>query len=705
MNTIYRSIYNEALGAWTAVAEFAKARGKRSGGSQTASAVETKVSKPKLLAAALVAAGLSVAAPSVMAKDYVRAGWLTNILYLNEGTAGDINDALTGGAEAATGIADLNGRVDTVNGRVDTVNGRVDAVNTRVDAVVDDVTDLKGRTTALEGRAGALEDRAGALEDRAGALEGRAGALEGRAGALEDRAGALEDRAGALEDRAGALEGRAGALEDRAGALEGRTGALEELVGSGTFGLKDNSGKKAIQSLGEEIRVSGDKNITAQIETQRTWVSGPIWNPTIEEEDYLEVSLNNQITLGERFIPFVQSGEDGKITVLGADRPAKVVIDGADGTISFAGLNNHFLAPAPGVNNLGAGFVQGTLEDDSDWTSRLVYTPVVLNGWGNKIGEGEQQQLAVLNDGLRFAANSGDTQKVKLNQTLNIVGGEVGEADLANYSTTNVTTVAQNVDGQQQIQILMSDKPTFEEVTITDALIVGNGATIDMGDNQVTNVADGTEAHHAVNKGQLDALTITFVDEDGDTGTFKLTENIPLTSKDGNLVIKASDDSLDFGLAKVVTIGDPSQHSGKDNNPVTIDGEAGSITLVKKFDHREKLNAEFTLDKGDPVLGSDEDFAPRLVYTAKYREPGKESEWGEEVTFQLATTDDGLIFAGDEGAMEAPLSSVVNINGSRNIKTAVKTGTELVWDDEVGEEVEQEFGYLEVALKNKVTLG
>ncbi|USA53623.1 hypothetical protein NDN13_19730 [Acinetobacter sp. C32I] len=88
---------------------------------------------------------------------------------------------------------------------------------------------------------------------------------------------------------------------------------------------------------------------------------------------------------------------------------------------------------------------------------------------------------------ITFAGNSGTVDR-KLGETLNITGGLTGAG-----SNSNIKTV---ITGNT-VDIQLADAPVFA------GKVTANG--LDANGNKVENVADGTVASDAVNKGQLDA--------------------------------------------------------------------------------------------------------------------------------------------------------------------------------------------------------
>ncbi|EGP18169.1 hypothetical protein, partial [Halomonas sp. TD01] len=111
------------------------------------------------------------------------------------------------------------------------------------------------------------------------------------------------------------------------------------------------------------------------------------------------------------------------------------------------------------------------------------------------------------NNPLTFGDDAGTTTDRKLGERLDVVTSN------ANLSTT--------LTDEQTLEIAMSDDLDVNNVTVNDSLTVNGpttlnggttigdsltllaGTTVDMGGNQITNVAAGTEGDHAVNLDQL----------------------------------------------------------------------------------------------------------------------------------------------------------------------------------------------------------
>ncbi|PID64834.1 MAG: hypothetical protein CR977_02980, partial [Gammaproteobacteria bacterium] len=144
--------------------------------------------------------------------------------------------------------------------------------------------------------------------------------------------------------------------------------------------------------------------------------------------------------------------------------------------------------------------------------------------------------------GINIAGNQGSSNS-QLGDTITISGGL---ADGQSSSNQNIRTVVNN--GTVDIQI--AERPQFTEVVLSEALTLNQGATINMGGNQVRNVADGTAPTDAVNVRQLErvASRIDDVDDDAAAGTAAAMANaaLPQPYAPGKSLVSAAVGAYDF---------------------------------------------------------------------------------------------------------------------------------------------------------------
>lgn len=201
-------------------------------------------------------------------------------------------------------------------------------------------------------------------------------------------------------------------------------------------------------------------------------------------------------------------GKDGKdaVSINGKDGVGHIGLTGPAGTNGKDGTNAVDISVKNGYN--GADGTKGASGvDGNDGITRIVYE--------DKNGE---HQVATLDDGMKYGGDTGDVIKKKLNNQVNVIGG---------IRDTSKLTAADNIgvvsDGTDNLKVRLAknlDLGNDGSVTTGGTTINNNGVTIhngpsitkdgiDAGGKTITNVANGTNATDAVNKGQLDEAVRT----------------------------------------------------------------------------------------------------------------------------------------------------------------------------------------------------
>ena len=261
--------------------------------------------------------------------------------------------------------------------------------------------------------------------------------------------------------------------------------------------LKDEIGK--VEQHHTEVTVNGGTE--AQEGTYNT--SGNLQIKKTTDKDgkkTYDLKLADNLTFG------AQDGADGSIGVNGKNGSA-VVINGKDGSI---GLNG-----ADGKNGLTIKGADGTVGvDGKAGTTRLIYE--------TKDGETTvKHEVATMDDGMKYSGDSGNAA-VKLNKNAQIYGGATEYAD-----GNNIGVVASQDGDNAKLQVKLAKDlkgiNSIEAKTITtgNTTINNNGLTIktgdenrnitvqdgnvNMGGNQIHNVAPGQAPGDAVNVSQLNA--------------------------------------------------------------------------------------------------------------------------------------------------------------------------------------------------------
>lgn len=205
-------------------------------------------------------------------------------------------------------------------------------------------------------------------------------------------------------------------------------------------------------------------------------------------EDPYKVNVNDNLNLGEKG----ENGIDGSIGVTGKDGSA-VTINGKDGSIGMNGKD--------GKDGLTMKSAKG--QDGVDGANGM--TRIVYEDDGHVTHE-----VATLDDGLKFAGNTGSVAK-KLNSTMTIKGNGT-KAD-TEYDASNIKTV---VDAQGDLVIGLDKNLKADTVTVG-----GQGKDGADGINGAIGVkgADGK-----------DGVTISSIGKDGTNGT---DGHIGINGKDG----------------------------------------------------------------------------------------------------------------------------------------------------------------------------
>ncbi|WP_179108066.1 YadA family autotransporter adhesin, partial [Rodentibacter ratti] len=293
---------------------------------------------------------------------------------------------------------------------------------------------------------------------------------------------------------------------------------------------------------GSEVNFAAGKNLTV--------------NQTVVDGNHTYTyALADDITIGEagKDGKDGKDGVDGKIGVNGKDG-SSVVINGKDGSIGLTGPRG-----ADGKDGASATIRAENGKDGvdglngKDGKTRIVYESKDPNG--NPIRE----EVATLNDGLKFVGDDGNTIVKKLNETLAIEGG----ADKANLTENNIGV--NNKDGKLLVQLSKDiDLTDKGSIKIGDTSINNNGLTInggpsitnkgiDAGSKVITNVAPGVNGTDAVNVDQLNqAVSTSKTTVTGDKGV-KVT---PSKNADGsmNYNVAAKTDGVTITIDKAGNI-------------------------------------------------------------------------------------------------------------------------------------------------------
>ena len=397
-----------------------------------------------------------------------------------------------------------------------------------------------------------------------------------------------------------------------------------------------------------------------------------------------DVKLADNITLGSAADSAAGTeGTDSSITVNGKDGSA-VAINGADGSIA---LNTDDGSPVT--------IKAGTVANDVNGKS---IDRVTVGG----------ATVATLDDGMVYTGDTG-TAAVKLNKTVNIVGGET---DSSKLSTDNNIGIAASQDGDNgKLTVrLAKDITGLNTVEAGDA-VLGNQSVVTAGnvaqdgsyvtglDNTSWNVTNpDIVTGRAATEDQLKTVSDALIDGTGEnaTGGFGLTDDSGTAVKqdlgkmiqiagDGNVTITAGDGKITVGLSNTVALGD----KGTTDGSMTVNGADGSSVAINGSNGSIVMN---TAD-GSPVTIQ----AGTSVNDVTGSPVNRITVGGQTV----ATMNDGMKYGGDFGTVSnVKLNNQVDVKGEATTEADLTTGNIGVVSSQAGDN-----GLLTVKLNKDINLG
>jgi len=387
------------------------------------------------------------------------------------------------------------------------------------------------------------------------------------------------------------------ALEDATGNTLNNAvnvGDLKDTIGNITnngFGLTDENGNDVKAKLGETVTVKGDGSVTTKV---------------IKEDGKakLQVGLNKDVTIGNDKDPgtitvkgengkdgISINGKDGTIGLKGEDGKDGIALNGKDGTIGLKGKD--------GKDGIALNGKDGTIgingKDGSNGKITVAQGQAGLDGNDGKDGKtktrivyektnGDKEEVATLNDGLKFTGNNEVVNSHKLNTLVTIKGEGVGKAasDAFKSAAGNVNVKA---DGEGTLEVkLAKDLKNIDSISNKDGQKIefkDGGTTISGGNvsvdgNNITNVKAGKDDTDAVNVKQLKdgiAQATTKV------AAGKNVTVTPAKNADGSTTYTvATKDDVDFTS---VTTGNTSMNDGGITIKATEGGKT-NVTLTNK---------------------------------------------------------------------------------------------------------------------------
>ena len=405
---------------------------------------------------------------------------------------------------------------------------------------------------------------------------------------------------------------------------------LDDVINKG-LQFDANVGGVQTNKLGSKITVKGEgtaADTDYSGENLKTFITqDPAGNTTIDVKMNKNLKVETVVATGE-------NGKDGKIGINGKDGQTTNISVTRDGKPGVDG--------APGTT-----------------TTRIVYEKP----------DGTKEEVATLNDGMKYGGDTGAVIKKKLNEQVNVVGG---------ITDTNKLTTEDNLgvvsDGSNNLKVRLAKAlKGLESVTTGDTVMNNDGVTInngaagnpvsltknglDNGGNKITNVAAGVNGTDAVNVNQLNTVA-------GEAA-----KHTTVKAKDSNVTITERPNAsggteYTIGLGDKVTLGtDPSKQVSIDGttgiikagDKVTIDGTTGNIDAGKV-----KING-----KDGTVNGlTNKTWDPNNITSGQAATEDQLKAVDQKITnTSTELTNKGMDFAGNDGEFHRNLGEKVTIKG------------------------------------------
>lgn len=398
-----------------------------------------------------------------------------------------------------------------------------------------------------------------------------------------------------------------------------------------------NTGGEKTNKLGSKVAVKGDNsNIITEI------------SQDANGDSTIDVKLGKNLNV-ETITATGANGKDGKIGINGKDGVTTNISVSRDGQ--------------PGVD--GAA---GTT------TTRIVYQKP----------DGSNEEVATLNDGLKFKGDMGATSNVKLNKQVDITGGVTSTSDLATGNNIGVTSAAVGADGNAKLQLQLAKNLTgLQSVTASDTVkagtaTVGNHTVADKkGGNQTGNFVTGLDNRtwdisdptyvegRAATEDQLKKVSDALKASNASATDYRLIANSNNAADgsykvDNNQVdLKVKDEKS--GDVKTVTIKDIASKTELDkvkDRSVKYDGETDKDTVTLEGPNGTKIT---NLKDGNVAAGSKDAVNGGQLHDAKN---------------ELINT--GLKFDANVGGVKTnKLGSTVTIQGEGTAADADYSGENL----------------------------
>ncbi|PJO78111.1 hypothetical protein GJV52_06620 [Neisseria brasiliensis] len=374
-----------------------------------------------------------------------------------------------------------------------------------------------------------------------------------------------------------------------------------------------NPGKVVEMVAGKNLTVKQEANGKVTYSTKDQMVLGEKGEPGENGEDGKPGVDGSLAVNGKDGSGVVINGKDGSIGLKGTDgkdgltlTPDAIVFNGVDGKDGQAGkVSMNFEKAAPALDGKDG-------QNGADGQTRIVYTKP----------NGSKEEVATMNDGLKFGANAGDNHKAKLNSLVDIKGADANTNwDKFDKGQNIMTQVESDEKGNGRITIgLAKDLKDIDSIAVNNGPTI-NGDGINMNGDKITNLGDGKADGDAVNVKQLKASRTTVKSSDnsisvvdtndgkGDNFAYDIKVNnqavvenaqlpVVYTKADGTKVYKQADGTFNTeqgGSGETVQPADVIASMNNGGNSTTAPTNLANV----------KGNLAPTYNTGDMTIGTD----------------------------------------------------------------------------------------------------
>ena len=409
-----------------------------------------------------------------------------------------------------------------------------------------------------------------------------------------------------------------------------------------------NTGGEKTNKLGSKVAVKGDNsNIITEI------------SQDANGDSTIDVKLGKNLNV-ETITATGANGKDGKIGINGKDGVTTNISVTRDGQPGVDG--------APGAT-----------------TTRITYQKP----------DGSNEEVATLNDGLKFKGDMGATSNVKLNKQVDITGGVTSASDLATGNNIGVTSAAVGADGNAKLQLQLAKNLTgLQSVTASDTVkagtaTVGNHTVADnKGANQTGNFVTGLDntswniadpvyvPNRAATEEQLKTVSDALKAANASSTDYRLIAN-PDNAQDGSY--KVTNNQIDLKVkdekskdVKTVTIKDVASKTELDkvkDRSVKYDGDTDKDTVTLEGPNGTKIT---NLKDGNVAAGSKDAVNGGQLHQVK-------QDLGDQITnTKNDLINTGLKFDANVGGVKTnKLGSIVTIQGEGTAADADYSGENL----------------------------